>query len=476
MYHEEAMPLSESTLKKLARVLGKGELLTAPEDVAVYAFDATPLAGAPAAVALPRSADQVAEVLRLCNRERIAVVPRGSGTNLSGGTVPPPGSLVLAVTHLDRILEIDEENLTATAQPGVVLGRLHRAVEAKGLFYPPDPSSMNVASLGGTVAESAGGLRGVKYGTTKDYVIGLEVALAGGELIRVGGKTVKNVSGYDLVHLFVGSEGTLGVITEVTVRLLPLPEARKTALAVFDLLEGAAEAVSGIIRRKIVPRSLELVDGESMKWIEAYRPTGLPLDAEAILIIEVDGSPAQVEEEMEQAVAACREHGAREVRVARTPQEADALWAARRSHYPALARSAPTIIIEDVTVPRHHLPRIVKAVKELSRRHRLTIGMVAHAGEGNLHPDIMCDARDAEQMLRVERFIEELVQEALALGGTITGEHGIGSLKAPFLAWQFGAAGVELMRRIKATLDPNNILNPDKLFTEEGLKLSRACH
>jgi glycolate oxidase len=386
------------------------------------------------------------------------------------------GNLVLAMVRMDRIIEIDAENLTATAQPGVILGRFKKEIETTGLFYPPDPSSFNVASLGGTVAESAGGLSGVKYGTTKDYIIGLEVALASGELIRVGGKTLKNVSGYDLTHLFVGSEGTLGVITEVTARLLPLPEGRRTALAVFDRIEDAAEAVSQIIKHKIVPRSLELVDGESMKWIEAYRPTGLPLDAEAILIIEVDGRLAQLDGDMEQVVAACGEQHAREVRVAQTAEEADALWAARRAHYPALARSAPTIIIEDVTVPRHHLPRMVKMVKEASQRLGLQIGMVAHAGEGNLHPDIMCDVRDAEQMARVERFIEELVREALALGGTLTGEHGVGSMKAPFMSWQFGEAGIDVMKRIKATLDPKGILNPDKLFTEAGLKLSRACH
>jgi glycolate oxidase len=470
------MALPDAALKALGAVLGEDGLLTAPEDVAAYTFDATPLIGEASAVALPRSADQVAQALRICNDEGISVVPRGSGTNLSGGTVPSIGDLVLATVRMDRVIEIAAENLTATAQPGVILGKFKKEIEKTGLFYPPDPSSLNVASLGGTVAESAGGLSGVKYGTTKDYVIGLEVALASGELIRVGGKTLKNVSGYDLTHLFVGSEGTLGVITEITVRLLPLPEGRKTALAVFDRLDDAAEAVSSIIGRRIVPRSLELVDGESMKWIEEYKPTGLPLDAEAILIIEVDGRLVQLDDEMEQVVAACGEHRAREVRVAQSAEEADALWAARRAHYPALARSAPTIIIEDVTVPRHHLPRMVRFVKEASQRLGLKVGMVAHAGEGNLHPDIMCDARDAEQMARVDRFIEELVREALALGGTLTGEHGVGSLKAPYLSWQFGEAGVDVMKRIKATLDPNGILNPDKLFTESGLKLSRSCH
>ncbi len=470
------MALPAPVLQQLAAVVGDERLLTAPEDVAVYTFDATPLQGAAEAVALPASAEQVAGLLRVCNTEGVPVVPRGSGTNLSGGTVPAPGSVVIAMVQMDRILEISDEDLTATAEPGVILGQLHRAVEARGLFYPPDPSSMNVASLGGTVAEAAGGLRGVKYGTTKDYVIGLQVALANGDLVRVGGKTVKNVSGYDLTHLFVGSEGTLGVITEVTVRLIPLPEAKKTALAVFDLLEDAAEAVSGIIGRKIVPRSLELIDGESIKHIEAFRPSGLPVDAEAVLIIEVDGKPRQVDEDLSDCVVACRHHRAREVRVAETPEEADALWAARRAHYPALARAFPTIIIEDVTVPRHHLPRMVRAVKESARRHNLLLGMVAHAGEGNLHPDILCDARDAEQMGRVELFIEEIVKEALSLGGTLTGEHGVGQMKAPFLSWQFGEAGVELMKRIKRTVDPRGILNPEVMFGEGGLRLSKACH
>ncbi|MSQ25887.1 MAG: FAD-binding protein [Dehalococcoidia bacterium] len=467
--------MSAATLKELGAILGKDCLLTAPEDVAAYAYDATPLAGEASAVALPRSADQAAAVLRVCNREGVPVVPRGAGTNLSGGTIPQRGMLVMAMTRMDRIIEIDVDNLTATAQPGIVLGKFKAAIEAKGLLYPPDPSSMQVASFGGTVAESAGGLSGVKYGTTRDYVIGLEAALANGDLIRVGGKTLKNVSGYDLTHLFVGSEGTLGVITEATVRLIPLPEARRTALAVFNLLEDAAEAVSEIIRRKVVPRSLELIDSESIKHIEAYKPAGLPLDAEAVLLIEVDGRASHVDEDLALAAAACRDMRAREVRIATNAREAEALWAARRSHYPALARACPTIIIEDVCVPRHHLPRMVKMVKEASRRHGLKIGMVAHAGEGNLHPDILCDARNAEEMRRVEQFIEEIVREALSLGGTLTGEHGIGSMKAPFLAWQFGAAGVETMKRIKATLDPKGILNPDKLFSEGGMKLSRSC-
>jgi glycolate oxidase len=470
------MAIRPSLLKKLSAVLDHGALLTKSEDIEPYLFDATPISGAADAVALPTSPAQVASILRICNEEGVPVIPRGSGTNLSGGTVPQQGSIVVASVRMDRVLEIDGGNLTASAQPGIVLGQFKRQVEAQGLFYPPDPSSVEVATLGGTVAESAGGLSGVKYGTTKDYILGLEVALASGDLIRVGGKTLKNVAGYDMTHLFVGSEGTLGFITEVTVRLLPLPEARKTMLAVFSRLEDAAVAVSSIIRDRVVPRSIELIDGESIKWIEAYRPCGLPLDAEAILIIEVDGHRTVVDDEMRQVEAACRRCHARELRVATSPAEAEALWQARRSHFPALARSAPTILIEDVTVPRHELPKIVKAVKSLAKKHDLQIGMVAHAGEGNLHPDIMCDIKNPELMHRVERFLEELVQEALALGGSLTGEHGVGTLKAPFLSWQVGTAGVEAMKRVKAALDPNNILNPDKLFTDKGLRLSRSCH
>jgi len=444
--------------------VGPGYLLTQPEDLTAYAFDATPLTQPPAAVVRPGSAAEVSAILELANREGIPVVPRGAGTNLSGGAVPVSHGILLVLNRLDRILEIDEANLTATLQAGVILADLHREVESRGLFYPPDPSSLRVATIGGTVAEGAGGPRAVKYGTTKDYVLGLEVVLPTGEIIRTGGKTVKNVSGYNLTQFLVGSEGTLGVVTEVTVRLLPLPEAKRTGLAIFASLEAAAEAVSGIIRRRIIPRTLELMERASIALIEDYCPSGLPREAAAVLLIEVDGSQADVPYQWQRVREACREHGAQEFREAATPEEAEALWAGRRSHYAALARARPSIVIEDVTVPRQAVPAMVRAIREAAARHGIEVGLVAHAGDGNMHPDIIYDARDPEQQRRAQALAGDIFRAALALGGTITGEHGVGLLKAPYLEWQWGREGVAALRRLKRALDPNNILNPGKIF------------
>ncbi|MBI4300617.1 MAG: FAD-binding protein, partial [Chloroflexi bacterium] len=331
-------------------------------------------------------------------------------------------------------------------------------------FYPPDPSSVRVATLGGTVAEGAGGLSGAKYGTTKDYVLGLEVVLPTGEIIRTGGKTVKDRAGFDLTHLIVGSEGTLGIITEMTLRLIPLPEARQTCIAAFDSVEQAAETVMAIVRRGIVPMALELMDKESVHHAEAFRPAGLPLDAGAILLIEVDGSEVDVPHQLQRVLDACKEEGAREVRVAANDRERELMWSARRAHYPALAQAAKTIIVEDVTVPRPVLAKAIRAIREAAERHHVRIGLAAHAGDGNIHPDIMCDESDSEEMERVHRFFQDIMRAAIDLGGSISGEHGIGLLKKEFLPWQRGEAGVEAMRRIKRALDPNNILNPDKVF------------
>lgn len=458
------MPLAAAVLRELEGLVGRDHLLTSPEDIAVYAYDATPGAVRPAAVVLPGTTQEIAAVIGLANRESIPIIPRGSGTNLSGGSVPVEGGIVLTLLRLNRILEVDEANLTATAQPGVVLADLQQEVEARGLFYPPDPSSLRVATLGGTVAEGAGGPRGVKYGTTKDYVLGLEVVLPTGAVIRTGGKVVKSVSGYNLTPLFVGSEGTLGVITEITVRLVPLPAAKCTCLAIFNTIDDAAEAVSGIIGSHVVPTTIEFMDDVSMRCIEDFRPCGLPLDAAATLLIEVDGSAHEANAQMEKVVEVLKKHHPREVRVAFTPEQSQELWQARRTSYAAMARARPTIIVEDATVPRPQVPAMVRAIKEAAARHNVQVGLIAHAGDGNMHPQIMCDARDHAEMARVEQFIADVFRKALDLGGSLTGEHGIGTLKAPFLVWQFGQEGVAAMRAIKQALDPNNILNPGKIF------------
>lgn len=452
----------------LKRLVPTGSAFTG-ELALTYAGDATPAMGGktPLAVVRPGGREEIASVLAFCNAEGIGVIPRGAGTNLSGGVTAAEDQVVLAVNGLNRLLEVDEENLTATAEPGLVTAALHKAVESRGLFYPPDPGSMAVSTLGGNVAEGAGGLRGLKYGVTRDYILGLEVALADGRVIRLGGKTVKNVSGYDLLRLMVGSEGTLGVVTEITVRLVPGPEARQAILGVFDSVDAAAAGVARVIAEKVVPATLELLDAVTIRAVEDYSHCGLPTDAGALLLAEVDGMPEAVAREAERVKAAFRAEGAREVRVAADARERDQIWTARRTAVSALARVRPTIMLEDATVPRSRIPEMVRAVTAIANRHRLPIGTFGHAGDGNLHPTILTDRRDAEEMRRAEGAVADIFAAALELGGTLSGEHGIGLAKRPFMRSQFGEAGLDVHRRVKAALDPRGILNPGKLIPPE---------
>lgn len=458
------MAAGANLIAALQAIVGKEHVLAGPADLVAYSYDAAPGNVMPSCAVLPRTADEVSRILKLANELKVPVIPRGSGTNLSGGTIPVEGSVILVTSRFDRILEINEGNLSATVEPGVLLGDFHAAVEARRLFYPPDPASARIASLGGTVAEGAGGLRCVKYGTTKDYILGLEVVLPTGAVIQTGGVTVKNRSGYDLTHLMVGSEGTLGVVTKITCRLIPLPQAHQTCMAAYGSIQKAAETVSAIIRRRIVPAALEMMDHHSILAVEAFRPSGLPQDAEAVLLIEVDGAPAEVDNDFKLVLEACREGGATSVRVARDAAEREVIWNARRAHYPALSRSAPTVLVEDMTVPRESLPEMVARVREAARRRDLQLGLAAHAGDGNVHPDILTDARDPAMMARSHDLLEDFIRAAIDLKGTLTGEHGVGSLKAPYLPWLYGEAGVGAMRSIKQALDPNNILNPGKVL------------
>lgn len=458
--------ISSGVAAELRAIVGAANTREGSVEAALYAYDATHYTHHPDLVLYPANVGEVSAILKVANRERIPVVPRGAGTSITGGSVPVRGGIVLCTGRLNRIVEIDTENLTATVEPGVVLAEFQRTVERLGLFYPPDPASLAVSTLGGNVGENAGGPRGVKYGSTKDYVLGLEVVMADGTVMRVGAKTVKSSSGYDLTHLMVGSEGTLGVITQITVRLLPLPEAKRTVMAIFNSVDDAARTVSATIAAKVVPTTLELMDDVVIDRVEAYRPCGLPRDAAAVLLIEVDGSERGVDRQVDLVAEVARRGGAREVRVAGNAAEADALWAARRGAFAAMARSRPTIIVEDATVPRDRIPETVARIKELSRTHNLQVGILAHAGDGNMHPLIMTDLRDRGEMARVEQFIEDLFQTTIALGGTLSGEHGIGRLKKRYLRWQHGDVGVEMMRRLKQAFDPNNILNPGKLLPE----------
>ncbi|MBE7498827.1 MAG: FAD-binding protein [Verrucomicrobiales bacterium] len=459
------MALPETVVADLKRLLGPENVLTAKEDLIPYSFDGTAaLSQMPGAVVLPRNTEQVAAVLRIANAARVPVVTRGSGTGLSGGSLPVADGLVLCLVHLNRVLELDRANLTLRCEAGTLTQTIAEAAVQAGLFYPPDPGSMKISTIGGNVAENSGGLRGLKYGVTRNYVMGLEVVLPDGEVLWTGNQCVKDVAGYSLRDLFIGSEGTLGVITKVLLRLIPKPAAKRTLLATFARMDQAAQTVSDIIAAQIIPCTLEFLDRTTIACVDDYAQIGLPRDCEALLLMETDGHPAVVEEEAARMVELARRNGCPEVRVAQTEEEAVKLASARRTAFSALARVAPTTILEDITVPRSELARMVRFVEAVAAKYRLRVGTFGHMGDGNLHPTFLTDERNAEEMHRVEEAFKELFAEAIRLGGTITGEHGVGVAKKAFLPAFAGEASMRVMRELRRVLDPNGILNPGKMF------------
>jgi len=463
--------LSREVSEKLISIVTKENFADSKTECLVYSYDATPnFQSMPDAVVSPRNKEEVAKIVKLCNDYKIPIVPRGSGTNLCAGTCPTEGGIVLLFKHMNNILEIDEENLTITVQPGVITLDMIHAIEEKGLFYPPDPSSMKISTIGGNINENSGGLRGLKYGVTRDYVIGLEAVLPNGDIIRTGGKLAKDVAGYDLTRLLVGSEGTLGVITEATLKLIPMPETRKTMLVHYQNLSAAAKSVSKIIANKIFPTTLEFLDQPTLKVVEDFAQIGLPTNVEAVLLIEQDGPAEVVERDMKKISEVCKQEQAVSIQMAATEEEADALRTARRSALSAVARLKPTTILEDATVPRSEIANMVKAINEITEKYQLTICTFGHAGDGNLHPTCATDARDHEEMERVELAFSEIFEKAIELGGTITGEHGVGAMKAPYLEWKLKKEGIAAMKAIKVAFDPNNIMNPGKVFAKDSKK------
>lgn len=463
----EEKKITPEIKKQLLEAAGTDNYFDDEESLLAHSYDATPIYQAmPEAVIYARSTRQVSAVLKVADEHRIPVYTRGSASNLSAGTFPLKGGIVLVMTKMNRLLEIDEDNLTATFETGLITKDLHDAVQEKGLFYPPDPGSMVVSTLGGNIGNCAGGLHGLKYGTTKDYVLGLKAVLPNGDVLETGGKLTKDVAGYDLTKLLVGSEGTLAVITEATVKLLPAPPYKRIMLAYFDDLFAAARTVSKIIAAKVIPATLEFLDHGTIREVEAFAGIGLPTDMEAILIIGQDGHQAVVDEEIEKMTQICMEEAA-EVKVAENDEDAERLMTARRAAFTALARKKPTTILEDATVPRSQVAPMVEKIVEIGQKYDVEICTFGHAGDGNLHPTCMTDARDEEELARVEKAFDEIFEAALALGGTITGEHGVGLAKAAQLEWKVGKAGMEVMRGIKKAFDPHGILNPGKMFAEE---------
>ncbi len=458
--------IPRTTLDKIKDIVGSDNFLDSQEDRITYSYDATPLlTQLPDAIVLPRSIDHVSQIMRLANEEHLGVVPRGSGSGLSGGSVPTENCIVLLMNHWNRTLEIDAENLTAWVEPGVITGQLHQAVEKIGLFYPPDPGSMDVCTIGGNVAENAGGLRGLKYGVTKNYVMGMEMVLPSGDVLHTGGKSVKDVAGYNLKDFLVGSEGTLGIFTKILLRLIPIPGASRTILAYFQVIRDAAESVSSIIAAHIIPATLEFLDKTTVRCVEEYAHLGLPTDIEALLLIEVDGHPAVVDEEAQKAIAICRQHNALSVKAASDEREALKLKAARRGAFSALARVKPTTILEDATVPRSEVAPMLEKIQTIAKKHEVLFGTFGHVGDGNLHPTCLTDERNHDDIRRAEAAFDEVFNEAIRLGGTITGEHGVGLAKRRFLEKVAGIPGIEMMKRIKESIDPNNVLNPGKIFS-----------
>ncbi len=449
----------------LRKILDPPRVLHEREHLLTYGFDGTAaLSGEAACVVFPHTVEEVAQLVRYAAAHRVPIVSRGSGTGLSGGSIPVSDGIVLCLVQMDRILELDARNLTLHAESGAITQKIAETADTAGLLYPPDPGSMRISTIGGNVAENSGGLRGLKYGITRDYVMGLEVVLASGEIVTLGNKCVKDVAGYSMKDIFIGSEGTLGIITKVLLQLVPKPAAKKTLLATFAKMSDAADTVSAIIADKIIPCTLEFLDRVTIRCVEDFAKVGLPLDAEAILLMETDGHLAVVEEEAEKMETIARRCGAVSVVLAKDADEAARLATARRSAFSALARVSPTTILEDATVPRSELTKMINFIQEVGARHRLRIGTFGHMGDGNLHPTFLTDEKNHAEMERVEIAMNEIFDFAISLGGTITGEHGVGLAKKKFLPRAIGDASLGLMRQLKKSLDPQGILNPGKIF------------
>ncbi|MBI5893421.1 MAG: FAD-binding protein [Deltaproteobacteria bacterium] len=469
--------LSQNIIKELTNIVGKdNNILTSKEDLICYSYDATNQKFLPDAVVFPKDAQEISLILKMANFEGFPVVPRGAGSGFSGGSLPVNGGVVISLERMNKILKIDADNLTAVVEPGIVTGDLQAEVEKLGLFYPPDPTSLKFSTIGGNVAENAGGPRAVKYGVTRDYVLGLEVVLPTGEIINTGTETMKGVVGYDLTKLMVGSEGTLGIVTKIILKLIPLPEAVKTMLAVFVDMRDAAETVSKIICSRIIPSTLEFIDRNCIKCVEDYLQIGLPLnvsirglpkDADAILLIEVDGDKDLIEKESATIQRICLDNGAKEFRLAKDKKEVKELWKARRAISPSLKKLNPDKINEDIVVPRNKIPDAITGVQDIAKKYELTIANFGHAGDGNIHVNIMIDKSNKDELARAEKAVKEIFKLTIELGGTISGEHGIGISKMPYISMELSPAAIDAMKKIKNVLDPKGILNPGKIFYTE---------
>ncbi len=458
------MEISESIYRHLQKISGKQYVTRAREELLCYSYDATGNSFLPDVIIFPGSENEVVQILKLASQEKLIVVPRGAGSGMTGGAIPVKGGLVIVTSRMNQIYDIDENNFLVKVQPGVIVSDIHKTVEEKGLFYPPDPASSSVCTIGGNIGECAGGPRAVKYGVTRDYVLGLRAVLPSGDLIQTGVSTAKGVAGYDLTRLIVGSEGTLAVVTEITLKLVPKPETIKTMAVFFDSMQKAAKAVSGIMKEATIPRSVEYLDKACLDLVKDALSFDLPEDIKAMLILELDGDVSSVEKDAEKIKQLCYSHEALDVLVAKDQTHAQKLWDARKALSPVLYKIATNKINEDIVVPIDKIPDMVQITQKIQKSSGLKVVSFGHAGDGNIHCNIMYNKADENESIRAKKAVDELFCATLDLGGTITGEHGVGMTKLKYLPQEIGEIQIELMKGIKKVFDPLNILNPGKIF------------
>jgi len=462
----EKIPVPDRVKRALKEAIGGHNVLDDEMDRMLYSYDATRLSFPPDVVVIPESEEDVKKVVKICYEEGVPITPRGAGSGYTGGAIPVKGGVLISFEKMDKILWIDENNAVAKVQPGVITYRLQQAVEKRGLFYPPDPASYKFCTMGGNVAENAGGPRCVKYGVTREYIMELDTVIYTGETIHTGRITLKDVAGYDLTRLLIGSEGTLGIFTGITVKLIPKPKAKKTVKAVYMDLESVGKTVKDIFKAGISPSALEFMDKLAINAVEDFGHFGLDRDAEVILLIEVDGHPKALEDEIVEVAKICEMNGAK-VEVAKTDREAEKLWEARRSLSPAVAKLGRTKINEDIVFPRSYLPEALPKLREIGRKYNLKMVNFGHIGDGNVHANFMINGLDPDEVARAEKAVEEVFDLALSYRGSITGEHGVGITKAEFMRKQFSPQEMELMKKIKRAWDPENLINPGKMGLDD---------
>lgn len=459
--------IKKDIIEKVKKIVSSQNVLTEMEERYVYAQDATNkqnIEVLPDLVVFAETVEQVQQLVKIAYEDNIPIIPRGAGTNLVGACITKQGGMVLNFSKMNNILEVNQENLTATVQPGVVVGDLQSAAEKLGLFYPPDPSNLKVSTIGGSIALSSGGPRTFKYGSTKDYVIDLKVVLADGSIINTGSKTAKNSTGYHLSQLFIGSEGTLGIVVEATLKLIPKPENSRVILAYFDKVSDATSAVTSILQNKLLPATLDIMDQNTLQTVEKFYPSGLLTDKDAALFLEVDGYEVSLEYQQNRVVELCRSCGAVEIQYSKTEEEAQRIWTSRRSAFGACAKLRPNVVCEDVVVPRAKIPELVAGIRQICDKNNLIVCIMGHIGDGNIHPNIPLDLRDENDVKNYAKTKDEIHELAIALGGTLSGEHGIGCEKSKYMSRAIDSVTLEYMIKIKNLFDEKNILNPQKIF------------